>query len=469
MGDYSVRREHGKAQPLDSLVFTKNGYIKMRDVQIGTKVINGKGYETEVTHIYPQGKLPVYKITFSDRSSIKCANNHLWQVTEYGKGKAKENMVLNTLQLKENIEKGYKYRIPLPIINCWDNDVEIDPYLLGCLLGDGCLQQDGISICVPEDDIKAKVENIVTNMGYTFKHIVRDSYGIRALGKFGNRSDGSFINPLKEYLNEKGLLCKSIEKHIPKEYLYTTVENRIKLLQGLFDTDGWVCNNGNVRSLLIWNTSSPQLSEDFTFLIRSLGGTDTVVRKKSKYCKKGETDNYIYCNDSYQHTIKFANDILPFTSNKHKNKYVQPQNKAIRRIIKIEYVGEEECQCIVVKSEDHTYLMDNLTVTHNSTVATYSMCYELYKLMCLKNPNRFYLGANETIWFLFFNLNLKLAEKTMWGKFQKALQMSPWFMERGTVTGRTNLVYQPNKDIRLGIGSTEEHALSIAVMFVRYR
>lgn len=85
--------------------------------------------------------------------------------------------------------------------------------------------------------------------------------------------------------------------------------------------------------------------------------------------------------------------------------------------------------------------------------------------MCLKNPNRFYLGANETIWILFFNLNLKLAEKTMWGKFQKALQMSPWFLERGTVTGRTNLVYQPNKDIKLDIGSTEEHALSVAVMF----
>ena len=105
------------------------------------------------------------------------------------------------------------------------------------------------------------------------------------------------------------------------------------------------------------------------------------------------------------------------------------------------------------------------TGTGKSTVATYSLCYELYKLMCLKDPNRFYLGANETIWILFFNLNLKLAEKTMWGKFQKALQMSPWFLERGTVTGRTNLIYQPNKDIKLGIGSTEEHALSIAVMF----
>lgn len=105
------------------------------------------------------------------------------------------------------------------------------------------------------------------------------------------------------------------------------------------------------------------------------------------------------------------------------------------------------------------------TGTGKSTVATYSLCYELYKLMCLKNPNRFYLKSNETIWFMFFNLNLKLAEKTMWGKFQKALQMSPWFLERGTVTGKTNLVYQPNKDIKLDIGSTEEHALSVAVMF----
>ena len=66
---------------------------------------------------------------------------------------------------------------------------------------------------------------------------------------------------------------------------------------------------------------------------------------------------------------------------------------------------------------------------------------------------------------LFFNLNLKLAEKTMWGKFQKALQKSPWFMERGLVSGRTNKIYQPNKDVKLDIGSTEEHALSVAVMF----
>lgn len=103
------------------------------------------------------------------------------------------------------------------------------------------------------------------------------------------------------------------------------------------------------------------------------------------------------------------------------------------------------------------------TGTGKSTVATYSICYELYKLMCLKNPNRFLLDADETIWIVFFNLNLKLAEKTMYGKFQKAVQKSPWFLERGTVLGRTYKKYQPNKDIKIDIGSTEEHALSVAV------
>ena len=140
------------------------------------------------------------------------------------------------------------------------------------------------------------------------------------------------------------------------------------------------------------------------------------------------------------------------------------------KIVAIKHLGKRPTYDLTVRGH-HNFALDcglvskNSTGTGKSTVATYSLCYELYKLMCLKDPNRFYLGANETIWFLFFNLNLKLAEKTMWGKFQKALQKSPWFMERGTVTGRTNLIYQPNKDIKLDIGSTEEHALSVAVMF----
>jgi hypothetical protein len=464
----------GKAQPLDSLILTPNGYIKMGDVKLNDVVINGKGKETYVTHIYPQGKQPVYRVTFSDRTSVLCAEDHLWEVGERKQRNYQSQIVYDTLTTKQLIDKGlrkndrWRFRIPTPIIDCW-NTVEyldIDPYLLGILLGDGNLTcDDSVKVALFEEDIKNKVNSILNNEGYCLKQI-----GSR-IGEYRiNRVDRIICNQFSDelvgyvHLLEKYNLVgkKSIEKHIPQEYLHTTVANRIKLLQGLFDTDGYV-DNRKARSVLQFSTSSPQLSEDFAFLVRSLGGTDTITIKKAGYRKNGK---YIQCNDSYEHTIKLPDNILPFSSKKHTDKYVKPQFGPIRRITNIEYVGEQECQCIVVASEDHTYITDNVTVTHNSTVATYSLCYELYKLMCLKDPNRFYLGANETIWILFFNLNLKLAEKTMWGKFQKALQMSPWFLERGTVTGRTNLVYQPNKDIKLGIGSTEEHALSVAVQFV---
>ena len=56
----------GKSQTLDSLIFTPNGYIKMRDVKIGTTVIDGSGNATTVLGIFPQGKRDTYRVSFND-------------------------------------------------------------------------------------------------------------------------------------------------------------------------------------------------------------------------------------------------------------------------------------------------------------------------------------------------------------------------------------------------------------------
>ena len=85
--------------------------------------------------------------------------------------------------------------------------------------------------------------------------------------------------------------------------------------------------------------------------------------------------------------------------------------------------------------------------------------------MCLKDPARFYGLGEDTIYFFFFNLTLQLSERTAYGRFQKALQKSPWFLERGIITGSKNLVYTPYKPIRFSTGSMVEHALGSACMF----
>ena len=364
----------GKAQPLDADIMTINGYKKMKDVQLNDILIDGLGNSCKVIGIYPQSIKPVYKITFSDRTSTLCSDEHIWKVGHYVNSKNGvkwENLtikeLLNINLKKGNNTKGWKYRIPTPIINCWsDSNLKIDPYLLGCLLGDGCLTEHTINISNPEEDIINKLNKLAEDINYKLSLVNQSKKNRCPMYNFVKQENCNF--GLRDYIKSLNLNKSCLEKHIPKEYLYTTVENRIKLLQGLFDTDGWVCNRNDNRSVLIFNTSSPQLSEDFAFLVRSLGGTDTVVRKEAKYCLKGSKE-YKRCNDTYQHIIKFSNDILPFSSEKHKAKYKSPQNKAMRRIVNIEHIGEQECQCIKVDSIDETYMTNDLIVTHNTTSA----------------------------------------------------------------------------------------------------
>ena len=342
----------------------------MGDIRKGDIIIDGLGKETIVEDIFPQGKKPVYKVTFSDRTSVKCSDEHLWKITEYGSKIKDKVLTLKEIINNKNKNKNKKYRIPIPIIDVWkDNDISLDPYLLGFLLGDGDLgSSKSIKVSIYEDDIRQKLETILNKIGYKLNkigHNDRKDYNIVGIG-YNHSNQYTLKTGFKQYIDNLNINKKSIEKHIPKQYLYASVDTRIKLLQGLFDSDGYVRNNRRERSILVYNTSSPQLSEDFAFLVRSLGGTDTVVRKKAGYKVDGV---FKRCNDTYEHTIKFSNDILPFSSKKHLEKYKEPQNKAIRRIDKIEYLGEEECQCIRVTSEDHTYITDNLTVTHNTTSA----------------------------------------------------------------------------------------------------
>lgn len=85
--------------------------------------------------------------------------------------------------------------------------------------------------------------------------------------------------------------------------------------------------------------------------------------------------------------------------------------------------------------------------------------------MCLKNPSRFYGLGDDTIYMFFFNLTLKLSERTAYSRFQRAIQSSPWFLARGTISGKKYLEYVPNKNIRFDKGSNLQHALGSACMY----
>lgn len=88
------------------------------------------------------------------------------------------------------------------------------------------------------------------------------------------------------------------------------------------------------------------------------------------------------------------------------------------------------------------------------------LAYKLYELMCLKNPQKYFkMIEGEEISIFFLNINLDLAEGVGFNTLHKMVIASEWFKERGSITGRKKLRYNPPNNITIKFGSKSDHAL----------
>jgi hypothetical protein len=70
----------GKALANDEQVLTPNGYVPMGALKVGDKVMGGNGEPADVIGVYPQGIKPLYAVTLSDGVTVRCCDDHLWDV-----------------------------------------------------------------------------------------------------------------------------------------------------------------------------------------------------------------------------------------------------------------------------------------------------------------------------------------------------------------------------------------------------
>lgn len=99
-----------------------------------------------------------------------------------------------------------------------------------------------------------------------------------------------------------------------------------------------------------------------------------------------------------------------------------------------------------------------------SFVAVLCGLYELYRMLCLKDPYIHYgLQPIDRITFAFMNITLDASKGVAWSKCQELLQLSPWFMSKGTVSGTVNPTWNPPKGIELIPGSLSRHIIGRAV------
>lgn len=98
----------------------------------------------------------------------------------------------------------------------------------------------------------------------------------------------------------------------------------------------------------------------------------------------------------------------------------------------------------------------------------YIMTYLLYRDMCLKDVLDYYhLKKTDKVVYSLMNIKLALAQEIAIDKFQSTVKQSPWFMERGVVTGRTNQLWQPLPEyhIDIKIGSQSDDLIGLPIRF----
>lgn len=341
--------EPGKALRHGTPVLAKEGWVNIEDIKVGDIIFDGNGELTEVEGVFPQGVRQLYRLTFDDKTEIDADGEHLWEIIIREGKKKGEKRILTTNQMLEekgNYPKGVnRWRIKAsPVLKIDRQDVLIDPYTMGAILGDGHIYPIGyVSITNNDREI---IDNLVCNRISVFNKDGSNCYGLCGLTEH-----------IRNY-NLQG--CNSFTKFVPYQYKYNSEEIRLAVLQGLMDTDG-TCDyrTGNCEYM----TVSCRLAEDVEFLVRSLGGQVRTRRKKTHYTDSN--GNKIDCALAYRITIIMP--VNPFRL-KRKVDLWKPRTYISydRYIHSIVPIDNDEATCIRVKSDCHTFITKGHVVTHNS-------------------------------------------------------------------------------------------------------
>lgn len=370
----------GKAGLLDSEILTPFGFRKLKDIKVGDLISSATtGGMQKVVYLHPIGLFDFYRVKFRDGTYFDCSEGHLWQVHESRKHKSKKaskynisvDTVWSTIKMyewyqkkKSGMYKGQNLIIPLPEpIKFTFGDkgnYYIDPYILGALIGDGCMTDSVIDAgYVQFTTMDQEIVDRFIACGYDMSHIQKKegracSYHI---------TDKELINCLKKH----GIAGNRSQTHyLPKVYKMGTIEDRIKLMQGLMDTDGYVDDRGHMS----YTTTSKQLAEDVAFVVRSLGGVATITSDIGSY--KNIFGEKIECSRVY--TVYFRTkmdpDLCGLTRKRERARYEfnSGASEYGKRIVNVEYLGKKEGRCISVSETNGLYVVNDFTVTHNSYI-----------------------------------------------------------------------------------------------------
>lgn len=339
-GEYVIGDVKGLA--LTERIPTPTGWTTMGEVREGDTVFDAYGRPCTVTLKSRTKRIGTYIVRFDDGSSVTCDSEHIWWTStgaRAGEPTAKSiQEVIATLQDPRTGQKHHRVPVAGPL-ELPEADLPIDPYLLGCWLGDG--HRRGGQITKTPD---------------LFDILRSDGHDLGPAQTEKGNCETRTVRGLTTALRAAGLQG---DKHIPAAYLRASVAQRTALLRGLMDTDGsW----NRARRAATFSTVDKGLALQVEELLLSLGQRPNLATVQGTGFGRAVTS----------YPVSFTPvGLQPFRLPRKADQAAasdKPVTRSTRRVIvSVEPGPDVETACIGVDSPTHTYLAgDRMVPTHNT-------------------------------------------------------------------------------------------------------
>lgn len=360
-------------------IITPTGIKLIKDIVVGDYVYGQNGKPTRVIGVFPQGKLPLYKVTLLDGRSMVCSEDHLFTVGYPTHNKEIYNVMSVRDLLESGLKKKSKAKYFLKNNECIvfpQKQYTIHPYVIGAFIGNGCKTTNGrLEFSYASEEVPKKIAKLLSKdlgtpikctkssyQNYTWIFYYKERFVKGGLNRLVHASD--FNNKELEVLLNQ---TYSKDRYIPTEYMYGSEKQRYDLLNGLMDTDGHISIGPryNVR----YSSVSTKLIEQVMELVRGLGNYYVTVHKEYKReHRNAEYEVYIGCDNSRKEKLfsvsykkQRAKDSQKVDkSNRHRH-YDRLQIDSITPLDK-----EDDCTCFMVNAKDSQFIVGETVVTHNT-------------------------------------------------------------------------------------------------------
>ena len=354
----AARPAMGKCLGRGTKVLMFDGTLKnVEDIEVGDQLMGDDSTPRNVLSL-ARGREKMYWVRQNKGIDYRVNESHILSLKRSrNEGKHKHGDILN-IELREYNKKSNKfhsnykgYKVAIDFI---EQHLPIDPYFLGVWLGDGT--SSNVSIATQDKEVVSFLNSYASKLELqvTSQHKNKEKcpmYSITSGQRGGYYKDD---NSLQTRLRKLNVLEN---KHIPHIYLQNSRQNRLQLLAGLMDSDGYYDAKFNVFEIV---QKDERLTKQIKLLADSLGFRVSFKKKKASIKKIN------YECEVYRLRIVGELDTIPTKIQRKKARVLKAKRDVTHTGIKVEYDRVDDYYGFTIDG-NHLFLLEDMTVTHNTS------------------------------------------------------------------------------------------------------